>query len=276
MFSSSIIWLTLSFAALVRCDLSHYTTYKSFSTALYECGEYFEVDNTTLDQYRYYGYPSTPEVKRLVHCACVNLGAWNDNTGVRKNVIQFLFKPNEHDTEYEERTQHCLDKICTDGYDQNYLAYETFSCYYRQYGRLVKDEVYVPLEAVEFFALLTFIQNILVVTPEKLNQFAQGDFLNDPVFKQALYVGFVRVGAFSSKKGLSPEVAYAQYNFPQLLAPSTGQCVADVSAKYSQLNSEELLYLVYKQCFDSFVHPLLVKLFKALVDKQACGIPTLD
>ncbi|XP_065089737.1 general odorant-binding protein 69-like [Ochlerotatus camptorhynchus] len=274
MFLSSIVLLSLSSAAQARCDLSHYITYKSFYTAMYECGQYFEICNNTLDQYIYNGYPSTPEVMRLIHCACVNTGAWNDNTGVRKNVFQFLFKPNEHDTEYEDRTQCCLDKICKDGYDQNYLAYETFSCYYQQYGRLVKNEVFVPLEELEFFQLMTFIAKILLVSKEKLIQFSQGDFLNDPVFKQALYITAIRQGSYSLEKGFIMEVGYAQYNIPELFAPCTRQCVIDASAEYSQLPVDDLVYKVYKKCLHSLVDPILVGYFKAILREKACGMLT--
>lgn len=270
--TTSIALLVLSLAAVGRCDLPQYSVYKSLFTALYECGEYLQVDNVTLDQYIYYGYPSIPEVKRLIHCAMVNVGAWNDNIGVRPNVFRYFFKPNELDTEYEERTQQCLAQICPNEYDQNYRAFETFSCYYRQYGRLVKEDVFNPLETLEFLQLLQFIKLVLNIPNEKVVQFAAGDYLNYPLFKQALYIGVVRIGALSRDKGFLPDVGYAQYGYPQLISPCVQKCIADVAAQYMNADKRELVYQVYVQCWYSFLDPFLRSQFQAALDGSLCDV----
>ncbi|XP_062551598.1 general odorant-binding protein 45-like [Armigeres subalbatus] len=269
--TSSIVFIILSLTAVVRCDLPHYAKAKSFITALYECGEYLETDNVTLDQYIYYGYPSVPEMKRLVHCAMVNVGAWNDNIGVRQNVISYYFKPNAMDSEYVERTQCCLDKICVaESCDQNNRAFETFSCYYRQYGRLIKDEVFVPLESLEFIQLFSFIKLALDICPEKLAQFARGDFLDDPLFKPVLFIVSLRFGGFSWENGLLLDVFYQQFGVSKLISPCTKKCVADVSARYCTVDKQELVYQVYKQCLHTLLDSSLQTAFQAMLSDSPC------
>ncbi|KXJ71635.1 uncharacterized protein LOC109405893 [Aedes albopictus] len=268
--TSSITLLVLCFAAVGRCDLPHYVVYKSFFTALYECGEYLQVDNVTLDQYIYYGYPSIPEVKRLIHCAMVNVGAWNDYRGVRNNVFRYFFQPNALDTEYEQRTQLCLDSICPNEIDQNYRAFETFSCYYRQFGRLIKDDVFNPAEPLEFFQLLQFVRLTLNISPEKVAQFAAGNFLDDPVFKQALFIGALRVGAYSWDRGYLFDASYAQYNVPEIISPCTRKCVEDVTAQYCSADKMEQVYQIYKQCLHTFLDPLLQGMFQSVISGRIC------
>lgn len=100
---TSIAFVGLFCNPLVRCQLSHFTTVKSFSGALHECAEYLEVSNCTLRRYVEDSYPECDIVKKLIHCTLLNLVAWTE-TGLKHQVMVSFFDPAPGDSCYENRT----------------------------------------------------------------------------------------------------------------------------------------------------------------------------
>ncbi|XP_062562783.1 general odorant-binding protein 69-like [Armigeres subalbatus] len=273
--SASTVVVILSCLSVARCDLPHYTLYSNMFNYLQECALYFEIPKVTLDRYIQDCFPDTPETRRLVHCALVDSGAWDDRDGLGKSVIQFLFKPNKTDTVYEERTQSCLDRIGTG--DQNYLAYETFLCYYRYYGQMTNEEVYNPMEPLEINQILLFVQRVLNVSSEQLSRFGQSDHMEDPLFKQVIFIGSLRMGIYSWDKGFLSDVAYEQFNIPELRSPSTEACVARVSSKYRYWDKQQQWFEVYKQCLATYLDSLMMNFFQKFLNPTVCsqGLPNL-
>ncbi|KAL9705658.1 hypothetical protein quinque_009176 [Culex quinquefasciatus] len=188
LFALAFCYLT----AGVRSDLAQYTAYKGFPAAWQECGEYFEVPNCTLEQYREDSYPCEGAVKELIRCSLINLSAWNDTTGVRQHVIRNYFQPAAEDSCYENRTKECLkridsnDDVCATG------RTESFRCYYRQYGNLISSAQFSPYESDELVQLTAYSFSVRHIPKCVLLQYAKGDILEEPHFPAVLLTWLLR------------------------------------------------------------------------------------
>ncbi|XP_062552449.1 general odorant-binding protein 69-like [Armigeres subalbatus] len=241
----------------VACgELHHYITYKSFDEAFLECGQYYEVKDCELKQYVAESYPNKPEVRRLVRCALLNLNSWNDDTGVVKHQVTNFFKPSQSDDCYLNRTLVCLNSVrerCAPK-DVNTAAYESFVCYYRNYGNLVSEEQFLRHDALEHTQVLDTVSGFLELSQETLVEFCKGNILKNDKFPAVLYQSSVRYGFYNvTGNGVQLERLYNQYGNPQLLAPETHQCVDKVAHEYCSADDVTIMYQTHVQCLDSLV-----------------------
>ncbi|XP_001649880.2 uncharacterized protein LOC5565526 [Aedes aegypti] len=271
-----LVLISLCSASTVLADgLPHYIAENSFDISLRVCAEYFLVSNETIDGYYQQGFPEIEEVKQLLRCAMINLGAYDDTFGPLEYVLGNVFKPCPSDTEYAERTRSCvkkaLDSICPS--DVFSRAYASFMCYYRGYGNLITDEFFIPNSLLELTQMMLFVQSSLNLPDEVLVQYSQGNILNEPNFPNVLYVWAVRGGYFSVDEGIQLENLYIQYGIPGLLSQETRQCAADVAQANCNLDLVTLLYNMYVTClrpllpFESFVQTFAVEQLKC----KTCG-----
>ncbi|XP_055542815.1 general odorant-binding protein 45-like [Wyeomyia smithii] len=242
------------YSSLVLADLPHYTTYKSFQTAFYECAEYYHVPNCTVRRYIEQSYPPEEEVKKLIRCTLINLGAWDDATGVRDYVISNYFVPSPDDICYERRTRECLDNIF---YDCDYSrAYESFKCYYRYYGELVSDDKYVPNEQLELQQLALTSLLISDLPYDVLVQYCKGDIESEENFPELLFVILVRGGYYSTQNGWNLQNLYTQLGDQGLLDPYTQECIDGVAKEKCNADEVSRLFATWQQCLSQY-SPLL-------------------
>ncbi|XP_039445515.1 uncharacterized protein LOC120425151 [Culex pipiens pallens] len=251
LFALAFCYLT----AGVRSDLAQYTVYKGFPAAWQECGEYFEVPNCTLEQYREDSYPCEGAVKELIRCSLINLSAWNDTTGVRQHVIRNYFQPAAEDSCYENRTKECLKQI--DSNDDVYnRAYESFRCYYRQYGNLISSAQFSPYESDELVQLTAYSFSVRHIPKCVLLQYAKGDILEEPHFPAVLLTWLLRGGYYSLQNGILLKTLYTQFGHPELLTEQTKQCTDAVVAQLCDESHATKAYQIFKRCLHHIV-PIL-------------------
>ncbi|XP_053691977.1 general odorant-binding protein 45-like [Sabethes cyaneus] len=247
----AIILVLAVYSSKALADLPHYTTYKSFQTAFYECAEYYRVPNCTVRRYIEQSYPPEEEVKKLIRCTLINLGSWDDETGVHEQVLKNYFVPRPDDTCYEKRTRECLASIV---YDNDYTrAYESFKCYLRYYGELISDDEFVPYEQLELQQLALTSLTIAHLPLEVLIQYCKGEFEGEKNFPDLLYIFLVRGGFYSSQSGWNLANLYTQLGYDILLDPATQQCLDDVAKE--KCNADELtrLFEQWQRCIGPYV-----------------------
>ncbi|KAL9707363.1 hypothetical protein quinque_010881 [Culex quinquefasciatus] len=132
---------TLTLAAFWESPFS-----KSLGEAQQECAEYQGLSNETVEHYARNGYPDNSCVRELVHCIVFTVNAWNEVSGIQDHVISQFFNPAPSDSSYQDRTKDCLRESvdCLPKHDQAGRAYNSFLCYYRNYGNVVQERKYVP------------------------------------------------------------------------------------------------------------------------------------
>ncbi|XP_055542818.1 general odorant-binding protein 45-like [Wyeomyia smithii] len=241
-----------AYSTLVLADLPHYTTYKSFQTAFYECAEYYHVPNCTVRRYIEQAYPAEEEVKKLIRCTLINLAAWDDDTGVRDYVISKYFVPSPDDTCYERRTRECLDNMFYDC--RNSRAYESFKCYYRYYGELTTNSKYVPYELLEGEQLALTGLKIAKLPYEVLVQYCKGDIENEEHFPDLMYLLLVRGGYYSPQSGWNLANWYTQLGDPSLLDPSMQQCIDNAEKEKCNADEVSRLFLTWQRCFSQYYY----------------------
>uniref|UniRef100_A0A8W7PS21 Uncharacterized protein n=1 Tax=Anopheles coluzzii TaxID=1518534 RepID=A0A8W7PS21_ANOCL len=104
----------------------------------------------------------------MVRCMGLNLGWWNDTHGVQEPAMRSFFHPDPHDCDYERRTYHCLNSQRLNHpsphVDVCERAYESFRCYYEQYGNIVVTPQFVPLSDLQQVDVLLQCANMLPLT----------------------------------------------------------------------------------------------------------------
>ncbi|XP_055542808.1 uncharacterized protein LOC129728395 [Wyeomyia smithii] len=252
--SIATILVLAAYSSLVLADLPHYTTYKSFQTAFYECAEYCRVPNCTVRRYIEQSYPPEEEVKKLIRCTLINLGALDDDNGVLQQVMRNYFVPRPDDTCYERRTRECLESIV---YDDVYTrAYESFKCYLRNYGTLISDDEFVPNEHLELDQLALTSLIISNLPFDVLIQYCRGNIQDEKHFPDLLYVIMVRGGYYSPQNDWNLGNLYTQLGNDILLDPSTKKCIADVAKEKCNADEITKFFETWKRCLSAYV-PLL-------------------
>ncbi|XP_058449245.1 uncharacterized protein LOC131429211 [Malaya genurostris] len=235
------------YLSTVLAELPHYTVYKSFETALYECAEYFRIPNCTVQNYIRNSYPDNSEVQNLIRCTLINLGAWDDQTGGgRDYVLRNYFQPAPEDKCYERRTRECIYKF--DFFCPYKRAYETFQCYYHYYGELITDDQFVRHEINELQQLTLTGLNILNLPQDVLIQYCRGNILQEPNFPELLYLLLIRGGFYSSQGGFRLDNLYTQLGDPLLLEPQTQQCINDVWKQNCSADEVTKVYQAVVRC----------------------------
>uniref|UniRef100_A0A182SV61 Uncharacterized protein n=1 Tax=Anopheles maculatus TaxID=74869 RepID=A0A182SV61_9DIPT len=138
---------------------------KNVAQAQEECVRYLGIPCARLAVYNDYIYPNDTETQCMVRCMGINLGWWNDIQGVQEPAIRHYFHPDPDDAQHDRRTYHCLKSQRLDNptphADACERAYESFRCYYEQYGNIVITPQFVPLTPLQLSDVLLQCADIL-------------------------------------------------------------------------------------------------------------------
>ncbi|XP_062554282.1 uncharacterized protein LOC134219554 [Armigeres subalbatus] len=213
-------------------EVSHFAyQLKSFRQELDECAEYLQVSPESVTNLVANNYVTEdPTLKCLIRCVGINAGWWSvggNSSGLHPPVVESYFAPACDDTCYERRTRECLSENVVKCNDDCSQAYQSFLCYYHQYGNLKSSEEYIPLAELDSIQAAVDCLLVLRTPKELLEQYAQGVVPAVPetqcVYRcmylaEGLYDGF----AFNLSRAYIREFAVPS---PQLKAPCTQQCV---------------------------------------------------
>ncbi|XP_039445502.1 uncharacterized protein LOC120425143 [Culex pipiens pallens] len=235
--------------------LEHYICTKSLPNALIECAEYFEISECRLSQYVEDSYPNCPDVKRLIRCALLNVGAWEDASGVRENVISNFFEPAAEDTCYVNRTRDCIAEALKHLDSKDYLgrAYESFLCYYRQYGNVIESEQFFPNEPLEAKQLLLSAINFAHIPRCELVQYSRGHIVDEPHFPALWFVWALRGGYYTIAEGTDLQALYNQFGCSELLSQCTKSCVEGVQQELAHADDKTKSYQTFRRCLKDLV-----------------------
>lgn len=137
---------------------------KSFQQAQRECLQYLNISYSRWSEYvDAHEYPRDHETKLLIRCIGLVLRFWDDYTGLQPAVIKNFFLPDANDAAYVNRTTQCLKRVMHRVTKKDFvsLAYESFCCYYHQYGNLAVTPQYVPQTARELLQFKSECSEIL-------------------------------------------------------------------------------------------------------------------
>ncbi|XP_055589851.1 uncharacterized protein LOC129742031 [Uranotaenia lowii] len=266
---AAFLVVALYSTAAVQCNLPHYTFVKSFLQGIQECAEYYEISSCDLNGFIQASYPNSAIVKKLIRCTLLNLQAYDDNSGIIESAFQNWFSPAPEDTCYLNRTRECIANSVSEGQDNDSKAYAVFQCYYSQYGNLVDSEQFVINSPNEVKTLANAALVIANLPQCVLNEYSQGNIIDDSNFPAVLLTQYVRGGYYTIEGGLQLNVLYTQYGNPELLAPQTQQCVdAAVAAAPHGASNAEILASIFRNCLSHIV-PTLQELQDAAAELLA-------
>uniref|UniRef100_A0A182TXQ4 Odorant-binding protein n=1 Tax=Anopheles melas TaxID=34690 RepID=A0A182TXQ4_9DIPT len=156
--------LAATVAAGSLCHNDYYQL-KSVSQAQEECARYQGIPCARLAVYNKYIYPNDTQTQCMVRCMGLNLGWWNDTHGIQEPAMRSFFHPDPDDCDYERRTYHCLNSQRLNHpsphVDVCERAYESFRCYYEQYGNIVVTPQFIPLSDLQQVDVLFQCANLL-------------------------------------------------------------------------------------------------------------------
>ncbi|XP_055624906.1 general odorant-binding protein 45-like [Toxorhynchites rutilus septentrionalis] len=208
-------------ANIYRVELqeSHFAyQLKSFRQALDECAETLEIPLEAVDRLVAFNFITHErDLKCLIRCAGINLGWWSDITGVRAPVLESYFQPACGDVGYRRRTHECIDAklvICQDDCSK---AYESFLCFFHQYGNLKCSEEYIPLSQLEAVQAAIDCINVLQIPRELLEQYISGVIPDVPATHCLFRCQYLAEGLYDSQYGLNLTRFYIRHHdYPSL------------------------------------------------------------
>uniref|UniRef100_A0A8D8LG51 (northern house mosquito) hypothetical protein n=1 Tax=Culex pipiens TaxID=7175 RepID=A0A8D8LG51_CULPI len=254
--------LFVTIAAALLCPVvlgaesEQIATFKSFEEAAYDCAPYYLLDDSTVR--RFLANPEHPSGcgdSRLARCVLIDLVAWDDEAGIKENVIWQFFEPYRCN-DYAERTRECIAGLRIQ--DVNERAQESLRCYLHHYGKLIPSKKYfVPLPDSGLLQLKRD-DYLLAGTPwHVLEEVAEGNFSREYELAKALFIGAVRGGFldFSTKEFYMDRV-YTQFTFPSLLSEEAARCQAKVTREFHTNDPIALVFEKIKRCLEVY-QPLL-------------------
>ncbi|XP_065086336.1 general odorant-binding protein 45-like [Ochlerotatus camptorhynchus] len=261
---------------------SHYAyQLKSFRQELDECAEYLQISSQSVDNLVASNYVTDDSnLKCLIRCAGINAGWWGvggNYSGLHAPVIESYFQPACDDTCYAKRTKECLDSKVIKCQDDCSQAYESFLCYYHQYGNLKSSEEYIPLPQLD--AIQAAIDCILILrTPsELLEQYSQGVFPAAPETQCLYRCQYIAEGLYD---GVTINLTriyirnwYAENPTP-IKSPETQACI-DSALNNNACNECARVYKA-SSCTDNYANPhhtsaILEAASKLVLSQKTCN-----
>ncbi|EAT42033.1 AAEL006398-PA [Aedes aegypti] len=212
---------------------------KSFRQQLDECAEYLQISAGSVENLVAYNYVTDdPSLKCLIRCAGINGGWWSvggNNSGLQAPVIESYFAPGCDDTCYVKRTQDCISANVVPCQDDCSKAYQTFLCYYHQYGNLKSSEEYIPLPPLDAVQAAVDCMLILRIPKELLEQYAQGVFPEVPETQCLYRCQYLAEGIYDGVTFNLTRDYIREYTVPspQIKDPATQACVDNALASSS-------------------------------------------
>ncbi|EAT48660.1 AAEL000318-PA [Aedes aegypti] len=209
--------------------------WKTFREAELESAEYLFITHETLERYRSSGYPDEPSVRKLIGAIMVVLNAADEKLNLIKDyVLSQYFLPNTVDCQYKQHTKECLDRnVATlDPSDRLGRAYQTFQCYYKNFGGIKEDVGWVPYHYSEVVQMLEDCLYITNASNESLLQYCQGGYATSADYSNVAYCYAVRAGLLDKTTGFNVEKMYIQLGDDNLNDGDAKKCIAGVVNQY--------------------------------------------
>uniref|UniRef100_A0A182RLX4 Odorant-binding protein n=1 Tax=Anopheles funestus TaxID=62324 RepID=A0A182RLX4_ANOFN len=198
-----IMLALVPFNALAN-DTKGLTIEKSFLQSVHDCAEYLRVSKERLVQYLAYEFPPDDETKCLIYCVGTDLHWWDSACDLQVPAIMNFFQPVLGDRQYEKRTNECLERNVHSRNSSNNCckAYDTFQCYFREFGNLVTYPQYVPATQLQATQAALDCLTMLRVPVDLLKSYCKGDLPNVPETRCVYHCIDHRTGLYTSESGL--------------------------------------------------------------------------
>uniref|UniRef100_A0A2M4BP08 Putative odorant binding protein n=1 Tax=Anopheles marajoara TaxID=58244 RepID=A0A2M4BP08_9DIPT len=226
---------------------------KSFLQSMQDCAEYLQVPRHRLAQYMAYEFPEDEDTKCLIYCVGVDLRWWNNTCGLNEPGIVNFFQPVQGDRQYEKRTNECLERNVRSVKLPNNCcqAYETFQCYFREFGNLVTCPQYVPLTKLQATQAALDCLNILRISDELLKCYSEGNVRDVPETRCLYQCIDLRTGLYTPEHGIYLSRFYLrdlESNDLRYLSQETKTCRDRI--RHSGCNSCSEVYDTHQQCLN--------------------------
>ncbi|XP_058123113.1 general odorant-binding protein 45-like [Anopheles ziemanni] len=197
----------------VTCWAKHSFLQQSFDELVLECAELLSIAPSKMTSLRTGVLRNDNDTKCLVRCVGVSGRFWNDYTGMRMHLLGLYFNAASGDTANVNRTQACLDKLPSQAPRKDFcdLAFESFLCFYHNYGNLHRHRVFVPLDNMQLLHVTARCMEVHRITVEDLMSLTE-DELDENLNVHCLVrcIG-VQTGIYSDRYGVNLDLVYTQY-----------------------------------------------------------------
>lgn len=251
-----LVLLTICVLALMPLevlsnDTKGLTIEKSFLQSVHDCAEYLQVPKHRLVQYLAYEFPPDEETKCLIFCVGTDLRWWNNTCGLQVPAIMNYFQPVLGDRQYEKRTSECLERnVHTAELPNNCCqAYETFQCYFREFGNLVTCPQYVPATKLQSTQAALDCLTVLRVPTDLLQCYSKGDLPDVPETRCLYHCIDHRTGLYTTESGIHLSRFYVrdlEVNDLRYLSKETKACRDRVRMSGCDVCSE--VYNTHRDC----------------------------
>uniref|UniRef100_A0A182I647 Odorant binding protein n=1 Tax=Anopheles arabiensis TaxID=7173 RepID=A0A182I647_ANOAR len=251
-----LVLLTICVLALMPLevlsnDTKGLTIEKSFLQSVHDCAEYLQVPKHRLVQYLAYEFPPDEETKCLILCVGTDLRWWNNTCGLQVPAIMNYFQPVLGDRQYEKRTSECLERnVHTAELPNNCCqAYETFQCYFREFGNLVTCPQYVPATKLQATQAALDCLTVLRVPTDLLQCYSKGDLPDVPETRCLYHCIDHRTGLYTTESGIHLSRFYVrdlEVNDLRYLSKETKACRDRVRMSGCDVCSE--VYNTHRDC----------------------------
>uniref|UniRef100_A0A182PJL4 Uncharacterized protein n=1 Tax=Anopheles epiroticus TaxID=199890 RepID=A0A182PJL4_9DIPT len=179
-----------------------------------DCAELMSISPTKLSRIRSGLLVGDDETKCLIRCVGVSAGFWSDRTGLRKDLLAQYFVPHPTDDLNFNRTEACLKELpgsVSNPHDYCDLAFESFLCFYYNFGNLKQDSMFVPLDHLQLQHVTARCVEVHQLTKEQLTSLSEEAMdTNDNVHCLVRCIG-LQTGVYSDREGVYLDLIYAQY-----------------------------------------------------------------
>ncbi|XP_055613631.1 uncharacterized protein LOC129760082, partial [Uranotaenia lowii] len=235
--------------------------YRSFDESLFECANYFDISNSTVESFIQDGFPNEPDelVSQLIYCVLIDLQAWDTKEGVIGRLLIAALSGFQFDEETESQIQNCLEDSRVDELEDQALerAYRSFICYQNVYGnRGSSNQQFLRNTADirnKFMREALLIQNVPLRT---LLEFCKDNVVTQPGWESVILTYVLRIGFYSLEQGYDLDHLYAQFGRPELLGNEVKMCQDRVRAQFTE--EPQRLTQTFSQCVRPYVSTLKV------------------
>uniref|UniRef100_A0A182K862 Uncharacterized protein n=1 Tax=Anopheles christyi TaxID=43041 RepID=A0A182K862_9DIPT len=187
---------------------------RSFDEMVLECAELMSITPCKLAMIRSGVMVPDGETKCLIRCVGVSGRFWSDHAGLRRSLLAQYFVTDPANTGHANRTDACLKELpalapnaqaCCD------MAYESFLCFYYNYGNLRQDCLFVPLDHLQLQHVTARCMDVHQITTQQLMSLGEDAMdANDNVHCLVRCIG-IQTGVYTDREGVNMERLYAQY-----------------------------------------------------------------
>uniref|UniRef100_A0A182RLX5 Odorant-binding protein n=1 Tax=Anopheles funestus TaxID=62324 RepID=A0A182RLX5_ANOFN len=247
-----VVVLTLVAPNLIagECDTKGVIVEKSFLQSVHDCTEYLQIPKERLVQYMANEFPPDDETKCLLFCVGVDLGWWNNTCGLQAPSMISYFQPVQGDKQYEKRTKECLERRvgAIESPNSCCQAYETFQCYFQEFGNLVTCPQYVRLTKLQATQAAYDCLVMMRYPEDLLKVYANGKVEDSPETRCLYHCIDHRTGLYT-QNGISLSrffIRDSSYNDYRYLSKETRACRDRI--RHSGCDKCTEVYKTHQEC----------------------------